>query len=93
MFEKLHPGPGWEGSGSSWADCLPMINARHPEVAARTIAQMEGDPNGQSVQSAAESAHRLAGVRGFEPPQLEGIGRRFAASPTTRNRRRSGWQT
>ena len=53
------------GFWASWADCLPMINARHPEVVARIIAQLEGDPSGQTVQSAAESAHRLAGVEFF----------------------------
>ena len=70
------------GFWASWADCLPMINARHPEVAARIIAQLEGDPSGQSVQSAAESAHSVVlnpPVGGHWPP--------VCGLPTTRNRR------
>ena len=32
-----------------WADCLPMIEARHPEVAAQIVTQLEGEPSGHSV--------------------------------------------
>ena len=56
------------GFWASCADCLPMIEARHPEVAARIIAQLEGEPSGHSVWHAAQAAHGLAGVHGFEPP-------------------------
>ena len=29
---------------ASWADCLPMIHARHPDVAAELLGQLEGHP-------------------------------------------------
>ena len=48
------------GFWASWADCLPMINARHLEVAARIIAQLEGDPSGQSVQMAGAQTDKRA---------------------------------
>ena len=28
----------------SWADCLPVIDARHPHVAAELLEQLEGTP-------------------------------------------------
>ena len=61
------------GFWASWADCLPMIEARHPEVAARIIAQLEGEPSGHSVWRAAQAAHGLAGVHGFEPPSWRAL--------------------
>ena len=61
------------GFWASWADCLPMIEARHPEVAARIIAQLEGEPSRHSVWHAAQAAHGLAGVHGFEPPSWRAL--------------------
>ena len=68
-----------------------MINFRHPVVAARIIVQLEGDVNGHSVRTAAASAHRLVGARGFEPPTW----RVLAASlrlPQDHEEDKSGWQ-
>ena len=48
-----------------WADCLPMIEARHPEVATQVIAQLEGHPHGHSLRAAANAAHSLEGVSKF----------------------------
>ena len=79
------------GFWASWADCLPMIHARHPEVAARIIAQLEGDPSGQSVQLAADSAHRLTGVRGFEPPSWRALAAGLRP-PHDQEQEKSGWQ-
>ena len=33
---------------ASWADCLPMMFARHPEVASRLARQLEGHPDSPS---------------------------------------------
>ena len=71
------------GFWASWADCLPMIEARHPEVAAQVIAQLEGHPNGHSLRAAADAAHRLAGRARFRSSQLEGIGRLLATKKST----------
>ena len=53
---------------SSWADCLPMVHARHPDVAMQMVALLEGDPETPSLGAAVQAARRLVGVRGFEPP-------------------------
>ena len=68
-----------------------MIEAHHPEVAARIIAQLEGEPSGHSVRHAAQAAHGLAGVHGFEPPSLRVLasGLRF---PRDHEEDKSGWQ-
>ena len=51
---------------ASWADCLPMIHARHPHVAAELLEQLEGHPqfalpSGSSHHSAITCWHH--GVR------------------------------
>ena len=56
------------GFWASGADCSPMIEARHPEVATQVIGQLEGHPLGHSLRAAANAAHSLEGVRGFEVP-------------------------
>ena len=34
----------------SWADCLPMVHARHPDVAMQMVGQLEGDPETSSLE-------------------------------------------
>ena len=46
------------GFWARWADCLPMVEARHPDVAAQVIAQLEAHP---------------VGVRGFEVPSWRAL--------------------
>ena len=52
----------------SWSDCLPMIQARHPNVAAELFRQMQGFPMSPTLQEAAPARRELMGVMGFEPP-------------------------
>ena len=49
---------------ASWADCLPMMFARHPDVACRIVQQLEG---------AASSVRVLSGTMGFDPPSLQAL--------------------
>ena len=56
---------------ASWADSLPMIRERHPEVA-RTIMDRAGRPNPRpSLESAVRVARDLEGVHGFKVPSWE----------------------
>ena len=48
---------------ASWADCLPMMFARHPEVASRVAQQLEGHPDSPFL-SAASSVRVLSGTIG-----------------------------
>ena len=58
---------------ASWADSLPMIRERHPEVA-RTIIDRAGRPNPPpSLESAVRVARDLEGVDGFEVPSWEAL--------------------
>ena len=57
---------------ASWADCLPMMYARHPHVAERFIVQLEGSQT-PSLGAAAASARALSGSMGFEPPSLRAL--------------------
>ena len=85
------------GFWASWADCLPMIHARHPGIAARIIGELDGQPNGHSLRAAVEVAHGLAGVRGFEVPSWNALlaGLRFPPRDQEDEcpiRDKSGWQ-
>ena len=53
---------------ASWADCLPMMFARHPEVASQIVQQLEGHPDSPFLAAAASSARVLSGTMGFDPP-------------------------
>ena len=52
----------------SWSDCLPMIQARNPDVAAALVNELEGFPPTPTLGEAASSARELVGIQGFEPP-------------------------
>ena len=58
---------------ASWADCLPMIHARHPDVAAQLLGQLEGHPETPCLQEAAATLRSLDGVMGFEPPAWRAV--------------------
>ena len=53
---------------ASWADCLPMISARHPAVADMIIRELDGHPVTPCLSAASRIARDLVGVGGFEPP-------------------------
>ena len=64
---------------ASWADCIAMARARHPEVAALIFRAMR-DPTGPATLVSVQAvAHQLVGVEGFEPPSWEVLanGQRF----------------
>ena len=49
---------------ASWSDCLPMIQARNPDVAAALIIELEGFPMTPILGKAAPTARELVGVQG-----------------------------
>ena len=51
---------------TSWADCIAMVRARHPDVATLIIQRMR-DPTGPPTVSAQTVAQQLIGVEGVEP--------------------------
>ena len=79
------------GFWASWADCSPMIEARHPEVATQVIAQLEGHPLGHSLRAAANAAHSLEGVRGFEVPSWRALAAGLRP-PRDPEEFQTGWQ-
>ena len=46
---------------SNWADCFPMVHARHLEVVMQMVVQLEGDPQTPSLGAAPEAARQLVG--------------------------------
>ena len=58
---------------ASWADCLPMMFARHTEVASRLVWQLEGHPDSPFLSAAASSARVLSGTMGFDPPSWQAL--------------------
>ena len=52
----------------SWADCLPMIHERHPEVAEALLENLNGEPDTPCLSEAQEAAHRVLRATGWEPP-------------------------
>ena len=58
---------------ASWADCLPMIQARHPEVANMFLEKLEGWPDTPFLGAPAVSARTLTGTMGFEPPSWRAL--------------------
>ena len=56
---------------ASWADCLPMMFARRPEVASQIVQQLEGHPDSPFLAAAASSARVLSGTMGFDPPSWQ----------------------
>ena len=52
---------------ASWADVLPMIQARHPAVAALMVQHLEGESWSPSMAAASRAATQL-GMAGFAVP-------------------------
>ena len=53
---------------ASWADCFPMISARHPAVVDMIIRELDGHPVTPCLSAASRIVRDLVGVGGFEPP-------------------------
>ena len=53
---------------ASWADCLPMVQKRHPEVAACIVERLSNQPRTPCLGAAAAAAEQLKGAR---PPPRE----------------------
>ena len=82
---------------ASWADCMPMIRERHPQVAEQFAASLEGHPDTPYLSEAAVAARSLRGVMGFEPPSWAALA--TGARPEAREPEeyepgsvRAGWQ-
>ena len=58
---------------ASWSDCLPMIQARNPDVAAALVNELEGFPLTPVLGEAASTVRELVGVQGFEPPSWRAL--------------------
>ena len=58
---------------ASWADCLPMIQQRHPEVVADMVQWLHRQVDIPCLRGAALAAERLTGVGGFTPPSWEAL--------------------
>ena len=58
---------------ASWADCLPMVFARHPGVAHCFVEQLDGHPSTPFLSAAAASVRTLRGTMGFDPPTWQSL--------------------
>ena len=82
---------------ASWADCLPMVQKRHPEVAACIVEMLNNDPRTPCLQAAAAAAEQLDALPGFTPPTWHALA--LGARPPPREPEeneprtsRTGWQ-
>ena len=57
---------------ASWADCLPMIQQRHPRIAALFVAQLSGQPHTTFLRAASEAPIHLARA-GFVAPTWDAL--------------------
>ena len=53
---------------ASWADCLPMIRARHPEIADEFLHELDGGTEAPCLAEAAQAARNLVGVMALNLP-------------------------
>ena len=53
---------------ASWADCLSMVQRRHPHVAAVLVTELEGSPTSPSLQAASQC--RVDGKDGVLAPVM-----------------------
>ena len=54
---------------ANWADVLPMLQARHPEVAALRVQHLEGESWSPSMEAASRAATQFEGMASFAVPQ------------------------
>ena len=67
--ERTSPPAYW----ASWADCLAMLRARHPDVAALCVRQMQNPRGPPSLVAAQMAAGQLSGVAGFQVPSWDDL--------------------
>ena len=67
--ERTSPPAYW----ASWADCLSMLRARHPDVAALCVDQMQNPRGPPSLEGAQTAAGHLSGVEGFQVTSWEDL--------------------
>ena len=82
---------------ASWADCLPMVQKRHPEVAACIVERLSNQPRTPCLGAAAAAAEQLNELPGFTPPSWHALA--LGARPPPREPEenepgtsRTGWQ-
>ena len=63
----------WPAYWASWADTLPMIRERHPEVADLIVYHLEGGAISPCLGSACRAATNPDGVDGFEVPSWSAV--------------------
>ena len=63
----------WPAYWASWADTLPMIRERHPEVAELIVYYLEGGAISPCLGSACRAATTVDGVDGFEVPSWSAL--------------------
>ena len=63
----------WPAYWASWADTLPMIRERHPEVADLIVYHLKGGASSPCLGSACRAATTLDGVDGFEVPSWSAV--------------------
>ena len=56
-----------------WADCLSMVQRRHPHVAAALVTELQGSPTSPSLQAASQCRAELTGKMGFVPPSWDAL--------------------
>ena len=56
---------------ASWADTLPMIRARHPEVAERLYQQLQGNRVATPSVAAVQEAQRHLAEKGYQCPEWD----------------------
>ena len=83
--------------GASWADCFPMIKARHPEVAASMVEGLQRVDITECLRAVACAAEELSRLPGFVLPSWEALAN--GARPPVREPdqhepgcQRAGWQ-
>ena len=74
---------------SSWADCMPMIHARHPAVSTLVIRQLSDGDVGCHVGALAACQQHLR-REGVSGSWVERSGRRFASRGAARRRANRG---
>ena len=53
---------------ASWADCLSMVQQRHPQVAAALVTELEGNPASPFLPAASQCRAKLIGKMEVAPP-------------------------
>ena len=80
---RTNPSAFW----TSWADCLPIVQKRHPEVATHNVEMLSNHPSTPCLEAAVQAAEGLHALPGFStnwlwaPGHLRGNLRRTSQEP------------